>query len=115
MSLLLISPTFSGIVKDGVRQFEWFDVGMVDYSKQLYTVKVINISQTEDKSKKKKPNEPLKAALYTIPRIRLMFQAEDPNVFVARVKEAFNERKKIEALLRSVVNVYWEFRQYSEW
>ena len=31
---------------------------------------------------------------------RLMFYAEDPNVFADRVCEAFEERKKTEALLR---------------
>ena len=87
---------------DGVRQYEWFDVGMIDYDhiKQLYTVKVINMNQSGQNIKKQKPNENMKPALYTIPRIRLMFQAEDPNVFIARVKEAFDERKKTEALLR---------------
>ena len=41
-----------------------------------------------------------KCRSYAIPRIRLMFLAEDPNIFVARVKEAFEERQKTEALLR---------------
>jgi len=38
--------------------------------------------------------------VYAIPRIRLLFLAEDPHIFVARVKEAFEQRKKTEALIR---------------
>ena len=41
-----------------------------------------------------------KNTVYAVPRIRLHFMAEDPNIFVARVKEAFELRKKTEALLR---------------
>lgn len=79
------------MVVDGVKHFDWVDVGMVgyDFSKQLYSVKVTDMEWTG-----------AKAGHYAIPRIRLMFLAEDPNIFVARVKEAFEERQKTEALLR---------------
>ncbi len=37
---------------------------------------------------------------YWIPRIRIMFAAEDPAKYVRRVAEAFHARKYTEALLR---------------
>ena len=37
---------------------------------------------------------------YWIPRIRLMFKAENPEAFADRVAEAFAARKKTEAILR---------------
>ena len=37
---------------------------------------------------------------YWIPRVRLMFRAEDPEIFAKRVSEAFYKRRHIEALLR---------------
>ena len=38
--------------------------------------------------------------LYWVPRVRLMFRAEDPRIFADRVAEAFESRRKVEALLR---------------
>lgn len=66
---------------------------MVDYDPQklLYTVKLI------DSYNQKLNNQ---TGHYFVPRIRLMFLAENPNVFVARVKEAYEARKKTEAQLR---------------
>ena len=37
---------------------------------------------------------------YWVPRVRLMFAAEDPQVFAERVSNAYNLREKTEALLR---------------
>ena len=37
---------------------------------------------------------------YWIPRVRLLFMAEDPRVFAQRVGNAFRLRKRTEALLR---------------
>jgi dynein heavy chain len=37
---------------------------------------------------------------FWIPRIRLMFVAEDPDIFAQRVQNAFNYRKSTESLLR---------------
>lgn len=74
-----------------MKYFDWVDVGMVgyDYGKQLYSVAVTDMEWSG-----------AKAGHYAVPRIRLMFLAEDPNIFVARVKEAFMERQRTEALLR---------------
>ena len=59
-----------------------------DSNKQLYSVKYVDDGIKKD------------IGVYLVPRIRLMFLAEDPNIFVARVKEAFEDRKRTEALLR---------------
>ena len=69
-----------------------------DHNEKLYAVKVMDESMYEPVQKRKILSD--KNKLYHVPRIRLMFYAEDPNIFVARVKEAFEERKKTEALLR---------------
>ena len=68
-----------------------------DHNEKLYAVKVMDESMYEPVQKRKILSD---NKLYHVPRIRLMFYAEDPNIFVARVKEAFEERKKTEALLR---------------
>ena len=46
---------------------------------------------------------------YWIPRVRLMFTAEDPEVFAKRVADAFRKRRNTESLLRYVnmsINIY---------
>ena len=58
-------------------------------SSKLYTVKVTDMDWIGSKS-----------IVYAVPRIRLLFMAENPDIFVARVKEAFEMRKKTEALIR---------------
>ena len=40
------------------------------------------------------------ASQYWIPRVRLMFMAEDPSQFAARVTAAYNSRRQTEAHLR---------------
>lgn len=45
----------------------------------------------------KQTSSPLR---YWIPRIRLMFAAEDPETFSKRVAEAFTKRRETESLLR---------------
>ena len=62
-----------------------------DSASKLYTVKVTDAYWTGSK-----------ISVYAVPRIRLLFMAEDPDIFVARVKEAFEMRKKTEALIRLV-------------
>ena len=94
---------FAGInvgIKDGILIYDWLDIGMMDYDdyEKLYAVKVMDESMYEPVQKRKILSD--KNKLYHVPRIRLMFYAEDPNIFVARVKEAYEERKKTEALLR---------------
>ena len=37
---------------------------------------------------------------YSVPRVQLMFAAEDPQVFSKRVSEAFTKRRLTEALVR---------------
>lgn len=80
--------------KNGIRQYRWLNVGMVGYDPKdnLYIVR----SLVNDE----KMSQGSKAIQYMIARIRLMFFAEDPNTFAARVKEAFEARKKAEDLIR---------------
>ena len=40
------------------------------------------------------------ASQYWIPRVRLMFAAEDPEVFAQRVTSAFKDRQETESFLR---------------
>ena len=70
---------------------------MIGYesSSKLYTVKVTDTNWIGSKN-----------PVYAVPRIRLLFMAEDPDIFVARVKEAFETRKKTEALIRLVTLKY---------
>ena len=39
---------------------------------------------------------------YWIPRVRLMFAAEDPEIFAKRVADAFRKRRNTESLLRYI-------------
>ncbi|XP_014666196.1 PREDICTED: dynein heavy chain 1, axonemal-like [Priapulus caudatus] len=72
---------------------DWCDVGVLSYEteKKLFVVQ------------KTKPREQVinKAATKClVPRIRLMFAAEDPSVFAQRVAHAVKARQETEALLR---------------
>ena len=93
MSKLLIIHLifFLDITSSNVIEYKWVNVGIIGYTfeKQLYSVKVF-----------KKPEEDKLDSIYHIPRIRLMFFAEDPQIFVQRIKNAFEERKKVENLIR---------------
>ena len=60
-----------------------------DAASKLYTVKVTDAGWQGASN-----------TVYAIPRIRLLFMAENPHIFVARIKEAFELRKKTEALIR---------------
>jgi dynein heavy chain len=101
-------------------RFKWLDVGVLNYNPQtkLYFVRAVApggiqhnvipkgtqlnayIKRDDEKSKA----IPLPPSLTTegcwIPRIRLMFCAEDPVVFADRVAYAYNLRLETEALLR---------------
>ncbi|XP_072136794.1 dynein axonemal heavy chain 1 isoform X1 [Mobula birostris] len=95
--------------------YRWFSVGVLDYDKEkkLYLVQkansyglirdeqnriVLNGGITETGERLKLPNQ------YWIPRVQLMFSAEDPVVFAKRVAQAHFLRQKTEALL--LYNLY---------
>ncbi|XP_053933024.1 dynein axonemal heavy chain 1 [Cuculus canorus] len=90
--------------------YEWIDVGVLDYDKEteLYLVhKTDKNGQVRDEEGRPILNggiTPEGRALllpcqYWVPRICLMFLAEDPRVFAQRVVSADSLRKKTQALL----------------
>ncbi|XP_065685160.1 dynein axonemal heavy chain 1 isoform X1 [Hydra vulgaris] len=78
-----------GMTSSNSSEYQWVNVGMVDYNfeTQLYSI----IEKPEEKELKD---------IYLVPRIRLMFFAEDPHIFVQRIKNAYEERKRVENLIR---------------
>jgi dynein heavy chain len=99
------------------KQFEWAEVGMLDYNeeKQLYLVRRMvwpkaGGGQTVDRKGPLPPTSFTQAnpktgctgdnLHYWVPRVRLMFAAEDPVNFANRVEFAYRFRAKTEALIR---------------
>lgn len=102
--------------------YEWVDVGMLEYNPQtkLYLVKRVFVPEhIADKNKRAgsegdssdSGNEGdndstantevnIDEIHYWVPRIRLMFSAEDPRVFANRISYAYKLRQNTEALLR---------------
>ncbi|XP_051269985.1 dynein axonemal heavy chain 1 isoform X2 [Dicentrarchus labrax] len=95
-------------------EYSWQLVGVLDYSKEKcqYLVQKVhhNTRLTDEKGnpilneKLKKSKSPgVKAMIagteYWVPRIRLLFCAEDPRVFVERIQFALSWRENTEALL----------------
>ncbi|XP_074644244.1 dynein axonemal heavy chain 1-like [Tubulanus polymorphus] len=104
-SLRHLDPTDPSII------YSWYDVGMLAYDAdtQLYLVQKVNAEgRIVDSRGKAIVNGGLKKdgsristdSQYWIPRVRLMFAAEDPEVFARRVTYAFHLRKNTESLLR---------------
>ncbi|XP_071830856.1 dynein axonemal heavy chain 1-like isoform X2 [Apostichopus japonicus] len=104
--------------KDPSLEYEWFEVGMLDYDTetQQYLVQktdmngrvldedgevVVNGGFAEDGSRA------LRTDQYWVPRVRLMFAAENPTDFAKAVHDAFHLRKQTEALLR--YNLYIDY------
>eukprot|EP00794_Sanderia_malayensis_P012733 gene12733-14038_t len=90
----------TGIVKDGVKQYEWLDVGMTAYDPVKQNYQVHTMPRGQDASNKIKIEVRGKPVNFWIPRIRLMFCAEDPVTFSQRVHAAYELRQKTEILLR---------------
>ena len=100
-------------------KFEWIDVGVMRYDpeKKQFFVKVVStegiqhnvipknaklnalIDKGGDKATKRLPRN-LSITGAWVPRIRLMFCAEDPVVFAERVASAYRLRQQTEALIR---------------
>ncbi|XP_076826201.1 dynein axonemal heavy chain 1-like isoform X3 [Clavelina lepadiformis] len=98
-------------LKDPTLVYKWFNVGMLDYNSEqnLWLVQkvddqgrilnskgqpVVNGGKQRSGSRMFLPTQ------YWIPRIQLMFRAEDATVFSQRVAEAYRLRKKTEGLIR---------------
>uniref|UniRef100_H0V0D2 Dynein axonemal heavy chain 1 n=1 Tax=Cavia porcellus TaxID=10141 RepID=H0V0D2_CAVPO len=91
--------------------YKWCEVGVLDYDKEkkLYLVhKTDSRGLVRDETGKPILNggvtsegrPPLLVCQYWVPRIQLLFCAEDPHVFTQRVVQANTLRKNTEALLR---------------
>jgi dynein heavy chain len=86
--------------------WQWQDVGVLDFlpAKKLYLVqKCDEDGRVLDKDGKTVINgacDETHPGQFWIPRVQLMFCAENPDIFVKRVRYAFKARRKTEALLR---------------
>ncbi|XP_060621830.2 dynein axonemal heavy chain 1 [Anolis sagrei] len=95
--------------------YKWINVGVLDYDAEtkLYLVhKTNHMGLVRDRNGRRILNggmteegrAPLMPCQYWVPRVRLLFLAEDPRVFAQRVISANNMRKKTQALL--LYNLY---------
>ncbi|XP_078481026.1 dynein axonemal heavy chain 1-like isoform X3 [Ciona intestinalis] len=100
-----------GDPKDPNITYKWFNVGMLDYDKESdlwFVQKVDDNGRVLDTRGQSVVNGGIKRSgsrlslpqQYWIPRIRLLFRAEDASVFAHRVAEAYRLRKKTEGLIR---------------
>lgn len=89
--------------------FAWHEVGVIGYnpdSKKYLVHKVNSEGRVVDMYGKPIMIQPemiidkLLNSQFWVPRIFLLFCAEDPRMFAKRIAEAFHERKQTEALLR---------------
>uniref|UniRef100_A0A8C6TUX4 Uncharacterized protein n=1 Tax=Neogobius melanostomus TaxID=47308 RepID=A0A8C6TUX4_9GOBI len=82
-------------------KYKWHLVGVLDYDKEtsLYLVEKVNLKDvTGNSSLNEQQKKTLLTGRYWVPRIRLLFHAEDPRVFVQRIKSAQHLRESTEAL-----------------
>uniref|UniRef100_A0A667ZN70 Uncharacterized protein n=1 Tax=Myripristis murdjan TaxID=586833 RepID=A0A667ZN70_9TELE len=91
-------------------KYDWHFVGVLEYSKEKGQYLVQKTDKkgrlTDHKGKpvlnggyQKGVTPMLKATQYWVPRIRLLFSAEDPRVFAQRVQFAQHSRENAEALI----------------
>ncbi|KAK7907430.1 hypothetical protein WMY93_016042 [Mugilogobius chulae] len=100
------------------QEYNWHLTGVLDYNKEtsLYLVEKIFLKDSVGESIDSSLMEQQKKTLlsgekpyitggrYWVPRIRLLFKAEDPRIFLQRVKNALHLRDKTETLIRN--NLY---------
>lgn len=95
--------------------YKWIDVGVLDYDEKtkFYLVhKTNHMGLVRDEEGRcilnggvtDKGRAPQMPCQYWVPRVRLLFLAEDPRIFAQRVISANNLRKKTQALL--LYNLY---------
>ncbi|KAM4654602.1 LOW QUALITY PROTEIN: dynein axonemal heavy chain 1 [Amazona ochrocephala] len=90
--------------------YQWIDVGVLDYDKKTKLYLVHKTKNGMVRNEEGRPilnggvtsegRAPLLPCQYWVPRVCLLFLAEDPRVFAQRVVSADKLRKKTEALLR---------------
>ncbi|XP_061731227.1 dynein axonemal heavy chain 1 [Nerophis ophidion] len=78
-------------------EYSWHLVGVLDYNEekcQYLVEKVVQNSKLKDEESCLQTGN-----RYWVPRIRLLFSAEDPRVFVQRIQFAMHQRENTEALI----------------
>lgn len=95
------------------QEYSWHLVGVLDYKKEtsLYLVEKVKIntpltkeegksSLSEESQKNVPAGKPyVTGGRFWVPRIRLLFKAEDPRIFVQRIQFAQNLRHNAEAII----------------
>ncbi|XP_055077981.1 dynein axonemal heavy chain 1 [Periophthalmus magnuspinnatus] len=92
------------------QEYNWQLVGVLDYNKEtsLYLVEKVHLkdlsgnsilSQQQEKTLLTGEKPYITEGRYWVPRIRVLFKAEDPRIFVQRIKNAKDLRDNTEALL----------------
>ncbi|KAI3369512.1 hypothetical protein L3Q82_007723 [Scortum barcoo] len=104
----------SGDPKSSSLEYSWHLVGVLDYSTEnrQYLVQKVHqniqltdgkgspdLNEEQKKSKSSGASAMVAGNTYWVPRIRLLFIAEDPRVFVERLQFALCSRESTEALL----------------
>ena len=106
--------TFFAITEDPTDPsivYDWFEVGVLDFdqdSKHYFVQRVNHQKRVVDAEGKTIVNggfhpdgsRPCGPGQWWVPRVRLLFLAEDPRMFADRVADAFRTRKVCEAELR---------------
>ncbi|XP_074517159.1 dynein axonemal heavy chain 1 [Sebastes fasciatus] len=107
-------PTDDEMTESSSLEYSWHSVGVLDYSKEKcqYLVQKVyqNRKLTDEEgnpiphkkhknSKSPGVNAILDGTKFWVPRIRLVFSAEDPRIFVERIQFALRWRENTEALL----------------
>ncbi|TMS18883.1 Dynein heavy chain 1, axonemal [Larimichthys crocea] len=100
-------PTDDNSPSEDTEKYRWHLVGVLDYSKEKHQYLVEKVHQntklidregnpilTGEEKKGK-----CSGTKYWVPKIRLLFSAENPHVFVERIKFALHLREKTEALI----------------
>ncbi|KAM9332808.1 dynein axonemal heavy chain 1-like [Pholidichthys leucotaenia] len=84
-------------------EYSWHLVGVLDYSQEKHQYLVQKVLQTKRQTDEEGNTingiPSLQGRKYWIPRIRLLFSAEDPHVFVERILFALRHRENTEALI----------------
>uniref|UniRef100_A0A665VDT7 Uncharacterized protein n=1 Tax=Echeneis naucrates TaxID=173247 RepID=A0A665VDT7_ECHNA len=86
------------------QEYSWQIVGVLDYSKEKRQYLVQKVTDEEgnpnlNEGHKDGANPLLPGTKHWVPRIRLLFFAEDPHVFVERLQYALCSRENTEALI----------------
>ncbi|GAA6221830.1 dynein heavy chain 1, axonemal-like [Lates japonicus] len=98
------NETPSEDTKSSCLEYSWHLVGVLDYSKEKCQYLVQKVHQSSELTDGEgnpilRVNPLVAGTKYWVPRIRVLFSAEDPRVFVERIQFALRWRENTEALL----------------